>query len=348
LNQFLDLLVVSIACDIVPITGENRTLAFFGLKKLNTNPSVGFQALIQISNCNKKLDISSIVFTIGPRINAAGRIKHAGLAVKLLTSEDIDEAMHLAKKIENNNKERRSLDEATTEEILNELKEDVNQSLKSTVLFNKNWHKGIIGIVASRCIEHYYRPTIILTESQNMATGSARSVDGFDIYQAIEECSDLLVQFGGHPFAAGLSMEIEKVPEFKKRFDEVVRKTIPEDKLVPTLEVDHALQLDFINFKFFGILSQMEPFGPRNMNPVFQSDNCSVVYYPKLLKEKHLKFMVQQEGCSQYLEAIAFNMSHHYESLLSERSFKMVFTIEMNEYLGDEKLQLNVKDLKFD
>ncbi|CAN5205478.1 single-stranded-DNA-specific exonuclease RecJ [soil metagenome] len=348
LHTYLDLVVVSIASDIVPIIGENRILAFFGLKQLNTNPRPGLKALIEIAGLKEEISISKIVFAMGPRINAAGRIAHAHSAVQLLLSTEKEEADIIAKQVNLNNTLRRDHDSNITQEALEMIQTDeVLLSSKSTVLFKNDWHKGVIGIVASRCIEKHYKPTIILTESNQMASGSARSVLGFDVYEAISECADLLSHFGGHKYAAGLTLQLDNVSAFKTKFEEVVSRTITEEQLVPALEIDQFIDLDFINFKIFNILKQMEPFGPANMQPVFASENLVVKGKIKLIKDEHLRFNVQQEGSIACFPVIGFCCASFLDKINAGQKFRMAYTIENNEYQEMKSLQLCVKDISF-
>ena len=287
--KYLDLVVTSIASDIVPITGENRVLAHFGLKKLNSDPSPGLKSLIALSKAEKELDITALVFTIGPRINAAGRIEHGSKAVELLICSE-EEAVNFSQKLNITNAQRRDLDLGTTDEALLILENDViTPYRKSTVLFNPLWHKGIVGIVASRVIEKYYKPTIILTESNGMVSGSARSVKDFDVYAAIESCSHLLEQFGGHKFAAGLSLKKENVPAFIEAFERQVAATIQDHMLVPMVEIDVEIQLDDVDEKMVRILNQFAPHGPHNMTPVFFSKGVLDTGYAKVVGANHLK-----------------------------------------------------------
>ena len=349
LYQYLDLLAVSIASDIVPITGENRILVYHGLQKLNQEASPGLQALIDLSGIKGEVDISSIVFGIGPRINAAGRISHASAAVALLLSKDQQEATRNAQNVDHKNDERRSFDANTTKEALEMIDNDHNRQVsKSTVLFKNDWHKGVIGIVASRCIEKYHRPTVIMTESNNLATGSARSVPGFDIYTAIANCSDLLLQYGGHRYAAGLTMSLDNVPDFQKRFEQEVAKNISEEQLVPKIDIDEEINFDRISTKFLSVLKQMAPFGPGNMQPVFIAHNVFAYSGLRILKDRHLKFLAAQELNKNRIEAIAFGFGIHYKMVASGMRFRMAFTIEENNYMGNVSMQLNVKDIKFD
>lgn len=348
LYQYLDLLAVSIASDIVPVTGENRVMAYFGLKKLNQSPRAGLKALANLCKTKRDLTISGIVFGIGPRINAAGRIEHAGAAVNLLLAKTEEEAEVMAAGVNSTNDIRRDFDLTTTEEALHMIQSsDELLQAKSTVLYKEDWHKGVIGIVASRCIEKYYRPTVILTESNDMVTGSARSVQGYDVYEAITQCSDLLEQYGGHMYAAGVTMETNKVEAFRQRFEEVVSSTITSEQLTPCVNVDTVIYLDEINFDFYNIMQKMGPFGPQNMQPVFVTENVHACY-PKVLKGEHLKFTVKQEGTDATLEAIGFGLGQYYDLIDCNMRFHMAYTIEENEFRGHRSLQLYVKDIKFD
>jgi single-stranded-DNA-specific exonuclease len=349
LFDYLDFLAVSIASDIVPVNGENRTFCHFGLEKLNNNPRPGLKALIDVAGLRGKVTISGIVFGIGPRINAAGRMTHAGLAVELLISESYKEAEHIALKINSNNIERRSFDSNITQEALKMIEGDEKlKNAKSTVLFKSDWHKGVIGIVASRCIDKYYRPTIIMTKSKNKATGSARSVDGFDVYEAIADCSDLLDQYGGHMYAAGLTMDIDKVALFQKRFEKIVEERITDEQLIPHIDIDQVITLDIITHKFLDILKQMAPFGPANSQPIFVSESLFVSNRPRILKDEHLKFYVHQDGVDTTIETIGFGLAQYFELINSGMRFKMAYAIEENNYLGQNSIQLIAKDIKFD
>lgn len=346
--QYLDLVAVSIASDIVPITGENRTLAYFGLKKLNENPMPGLKALKDIAAIRNEMDISSIVFTLGPRINAAGRVAHGRAAVDLLIAKTEEEANALAEKVNVKNEVRKQFDSDITEEAIAMIEgSETLRSAKSTVLFKNTWHKGVIGIVASRCIEKYYRPTVILTESNNKVTGSARSVNGFDLYNAILECSELLEKFGGHKYAAGLTLDISNVEEFQRKFEEVVSSTITEDMLVPVVDIDIPLHFNSINVKFLNVLKQMAPFGPENQRPVFVADQVFVSNALSGFKDRHLKFLGGQNGSDQVFQVVGFDMIEHYNRLSKGEYFKMVFTIEENTFNGITSIQLRMKDIKF-
>lgn len=343
--HYLDLVAVSIASDIVPITGENRTLAWYGLKKLNSKPIPGFKALMDVAGFKHNLDISNVVFGIGPRINAAGRIGHAKSAVELLVAKDEEEASQLAKKLNLNNIERKEYDESITNEALEQI-ENLNgaETTRSNVLFNSEWHKGIIGIVASRCIEKHYKPTIILTESNGLATGSARSVDGFDVYEAISSCSHLLEKYGGHKYAAGLTLSLDNVEAFQQKFEEVVSGTITEDQLIPKINVDAEINFEDISFNLLNIIKQMGPFGPHNMQPVFITHNVCLKKEPRILKDHHLKLFVSQEGKDISFDAIGFNLSRFADQL--GKPFSMAYTIEENNYMGNKTIQLMLKDIK--
>lgn len=349
LLPYLDLVAVSIASDIVPITGENRVMTHYGIKKLNTDPRPGLQALITLAGIKGAVDVSSIVFGISPRINAAGRIDHAKYAVKLLLTKNKGEAETLAIPINKNNIHRKHVDTTITTEALAMIEKDLKiKEAKSTVLFKNDWHKGVIGIVASRCIEKYYRPTIILTESNNLVTGSARSVMGFDVYEAIAECSDLLEQFGGHKYAAGLTLKFDNLAVFRERFEEVVSKNIEEHHLKPQIIIDEVIDFEVINIKFYNILKQMAPFGPGNMHPIFVTENVYAASPPRLLKNEHLKMFLKQKGSSHQMEAIGFGMRKYFSLINSGTYFKIAYCIEENSYRGNKVLQLNLKDIKFE
>lgn len=347
LVTWLDLVAVAIAADIVPITGENRIMGYFGLIRLNESPRPGLKALANLAGLRSDIHIDNIVFGFAPRINAAGRMEHAKAAVQLLLADNEESAVKLANELNIQNTERRGYDTNMTQEALEMIEHDeLLLNAKTTVLFKKDWHKGVVGIVASRCIEKYYRPTIILTESHNKASGSARSVDGFDVYSAIEECSDLLEQFGGHKYAAGLTMPVENVPLFRQKFEETVSQQITADQLTPLVNIDVNIELADINNKFYGIIKQMAPFGPGNMRPVFVSENLITYGYPQILKEQHLKFSLRQDGSEKIYNAIGFGMAHLYETVLNGKPFKMAYTVDENHYNGKTSLQLMIKDIK--
>lgn len=349
LYQFLDLVAVSIASDIVPIVGENRVLAYYGLKKLNEDPLPGLKALKDIAGIKSDLDVSGIVFTLGPRINAAGRVAHGRAAVELLISKTEAEANELAEKINLKNEVRKEFDSSITEEAIAMIETSTtHRAAKSTVLFKNTWHKGVIGIVAARCVEKFYRPTVILTESNNKITGSARSIYGFDLYNAILGCSDLLEKFGGHKYAAGLTLDVSNLSAFQQRFEEVVSSTITDDMLIPVVDIDMPIQLDAITPKFLNVLKQMGPFGPENQKPVFEARNVYVFNSLSSFKDRHIKFLVAQKGSENIFQAIGFDLSGYYEQVSQGDLFRMAFTIEENNYNGTTSVQLRIKDIKFD
>ena len=353
LIPYLDLVAVSIASDIVPITGENRILTHFGLKQLNDNPRTGLKAIIELAGIvEKEITVDDVVFKIGPRINAAGRMESGKSAVSLLIAEDKEQAKVMGDKVNNYNVTRRDIDTTITQEALDLINGDPKmQKRKSTVLFNPNWHKGVIGIVASRIIDTWYRPTVILTESNGFATGSARSVFGYDLYQAVEACSDLLENFGGHKYAAGLTMKVENIAKFQKRFEEYVSETITSEQLIPIVEIDTEISLGDITPKFFRILKQFEPFGPENMAPVFLTENVVDNGTGKVVGNNggHLKLnLIQEEDPYQVHSAIAFGRGNYYKYISGGHGFDICYTLEQNEFMGRVNLQLNIRDMKFD
>ena len=347
LFAYLDLVAVSIASDIVPITDENRVLTHFGLLKLNQDPSPGLKALKEIAAIKNDLDVSGIVFTLGPRINAAGRVAHARGAVELLIAQTDDEANALAEKINLKNDLRREFDSSITEEAIAMIEGDETlRKAKSTVLFKNTWHKGVIGIVAARCVEKYYRPTVILTESNEKITGSARSIKDFDLYQAISDCSDLLEKFGGHKYAAGLTLDPSNLLAFQERFEQVVAQALTDEMQIPVVEIDVPIKLDAINPKFNSVLKQMAPFGPENLKPVFEARNLYVLESLASFKDKHLRFVVAQQGQHQVFHTVGFDMMEHYDFLASGKPFRMAFTLEENVFNGNTSLQLRIRDIK--
>ncbi len=360
LKKFLDLVAVSIAADIVPIMGENRILAFYGLERLNFYPRAGFESILFYSNiirksqsCEKtvftrEINIGDAVFLIGPRINAAGRIESGNAAVELLLCERMGETHKLSQNINDNNTERRTLDTEITRQALEMIDNNPElQESKSTVLYNPGWHKGVIGIVASRLTEHYYRPTIILTESNGVITGSARSVKDFDVYDAIDACSDYLDHFGGHKYAAGLSLRPENLDSFRKAFEGIVASTITDRMLIPEIEIDAELKLSQITPKFFRILRQFGPHGPGNMSPVFLTRGVIDKNTARVVGQKHLKVTIShpdEPGVS--FSGIAFQQAHHFDAVVWGKYFDIVYQIEENEWNGSRNLQLNIKDIK--
>ena len=345
--QYLDLVVTSIAADIVPITGENRVLAYFGLKQLNANPRPGLKALLALNKQDKELDINTLVFTIAPRINAAGRIEHGSKAVELLIS-DTNEATEFCRKINETNSQRRDIDVSITDEAYEILElNPITPFKKSTVLFNPLWHKGVVGIVASRMIERYYKPTIILTESNGMATGSARSVKDFDVYTAIENCSHLLEQFGGHKFAAGLALKTENVNAFIEAFEHEVSRTIKPEMLLPVVEVDLEIALDDINEKLVRILNQFAPHGPHNMTPVFCSRRVLDTGFAKVVGANHLKLELYQPNTKlTKIEAIAFGKGDFLNFFKRQIPVDIVYKIKHNEFRGNISIQLIIEEIK--
>ncbi len=361
LKIYLDLVAVSIAADIVHVTGENRILAFYGLRLINFNPRPGIEAILRFSGIKRRKDgtragcsftkemtISDLVFLVGPRINAAGRIESAKNSVELLVSDDLRYASRLAEQINNLNTERRNLDAQITHEALNSIsgnKEAMNA--KATVVYNPEWHKGVIGIVASRLTEIYYRPTIVLTKSNGLITGSARSVKDFDIYDAIDSCSHLLEHFGGHKYAAGLSLKSENLEEFQKCFMQFVIDNIEDSMLIPEVEIDSVLNLSEINTKFYRVLKQFAPFGPGNMAPVFLARELIDTGNARIVGSNHLKMSVIHQNISSLpLPAIAFQQGQFFGNVSEGQPFDMCYHLEENEWNGVVSLQLNVKDLK--
>lgn len=350
LMPLLDLVAVSIASDIVPMTGENRVLAYFGLKQLNSNPSMGLKTIVDISGlAEKEITISDIVFKIGPRINASGRIQQAKEAVELLVSNDLVFAIKRCEEIDQHNQTRKDLDKSITDEAFSMLEN--NEKLKeklSIVVYNPDWHKGVIGIVASRLTEMYYRPSVVLTQSDDLATGSARSVPGFDIYKAIESCRDLLENFGGHMYAAGLAMKKENVAEFTRRFDAYVTANILPEQMHPQIEIDAVLQFKDITPKFFRVLKQFNPFGPENMKPVFCSKKVFDYGTSRLVgkEQEHLKLELVDSSCENVMNGIAFRMVEFNDHLKALNPLDICYTLEENNFNGNSSIQLLIKDIK--
>ncbi|WP_297099221.1 single-stranded-DNA-specific exonuclease RecJ [uncultured Draconibacterium sp.] len=349
--DLLDLVAVSIAADIVPITGENRVLAYYGLKKLNSNPGIGLQTIINFAGISgTEITISDIVFKIGPRLNASGRIEHGKKSVQILVSTDEDKSDLLGEEIDSFNEIRKTLDRDITQDALDTIENSPEfKGKNSTVLYNRDWHKGVVGIVASRVTEQYYRPTVILTESNGLATGSARSVRDFDLYEAIGQCSDLLESYGGHMYAAGLTMRIENIPEFRQRFEEIVTKQITDKQQIQTIEVDAKIALSEITPRFYRILKQFAPFGPHNMTPVFVTEDVFDAGTSRLVgkNQEHLKLdLVEPDVNSGIFPGIAFNQSDAYDVITSGSPFDVCYSINENEYRGKTNLQLFVRDIK--
>ncbi|MFZ4769740.1 MAG: single-stranded-DNA-specific exonuclease RecJ [Ferruginibacter sp.] len=343
--QYLDLTATAIAADIVPMTGENRVLAYFGLEQINANPSPGIKALIQLSGLKEKLHITNVVFAIAPRVNAAGRMDDAKKAVQLFIEKDFSKALEFAEMLHADNSERKEADSSITEEALEIIKADIDaKNKKSSVVYKEHWHKGVVGIVASRLIEHYYRPTVVLTHSSGLATGSARSVAGFNLYEAIYQCKEYLIAYGGHFAAAGLSMLPENVDAFRNKFEEVVSATIEDHLLIPELLIESEITFPEIKDPFYNILCQMEPFGPGNMRPVFIARKVQDTGHSKIVKELHLRFVLKQNNVT--LTGIGFNMADKFKLLESKIPLDIVFTIDENEWNGNKTLQLKMIDVR--
>ena len=346
LFPYLDLVATAIAADIVPMTGENRVLAKFGLEVINTNPRPGIKALIQ--NTKKKvLTITDVVFIVAPRINAAGRVKHGNEAVALLTEYNLEQAEQFASEIEGYNSDRKDLDKQITKEALLQIEENNETERFSTVVYQESWHKGVIGIVASRLVENYYRPTIVFTKSGDKLAASARSVKDFDVYNALEACAEHLEQFGGHMYAAGMTLKEENYQEFKDAFEKEVKNTIHPDLLIPEIAVDFELDFSDINEKFMRILKQFEPFGPENMTPVFMSKNVVDSGYAKTLGNdaEHLKVFVKQNHSPNF-NAIGFGLGKKIDIVKNKNPFDAVYIVEENEWNGNVSLQLQLRDIR--
>lgn len=347
-EEYMDLSAISVASDLVPIMGENRVLAYQGLKKLKTNPNRGIKALLENYAERPEYSVNDIVFFIGPRINAAGRIADAKDSVRLMISDKDKDSQQIAEMINHHNNERRNFDSSITEEAFNMILADADfHNRKSTVLFHSEWHKGVIGIVASRLIEKYYRPTIVLTESNGMAAGSARSVEGFDLYHAIEECADLLEQYGGHTHAAGLTLRVENVPKFIEKFESIVVKNIETRSLTPEIEYDTEIPFRAITPKFFSVLKQFAPFGPGNLSPIFMTRNVWDVGDVTVVGNNHLRMSLTHEEGGRIYKAIGFGLGEHYHKVAQGISFDICYYIEENFFNGHVNLQLNIKDILF-
>ena len=343
--EYLDLVATAIAADIVPITGENRILAYYGLKKANENPNNGVKALSHLSGLTKKLHINNLVFMIAPRVNAAGRMDDARKAVLMFIAESYEQALQYAEMLHSDNTDRKEADSSITYEALALIKGDeflINK--KSTVVFQPHWHKGVVGIVASRLIEHYYRPTVVLTQSGEYAAGSARSVPGFNLYEAIHACKEHLLGYGGHFAAAGMTIELDKIDAFRDKFEEVVSTTIPAELLMPEIVIDSEIKFRDITWPFYNIISQMEPFGPENLRPHFLVKNVFETGFSKILKELHLRFVLRQENVT--ITGIGFGMADKLPLLQLKKPVDIVFKIDENEWNGQKSLQLRMIDLR--
>ena len=345
-HEYLDLNATAIAADIVPMTGENRIIAYYGLKKANENPNVGIQALKELSGLVKEILITNLVFMIAPRVNAAGRMDDARKAVQMFIAKSSSEAKQFAEMLHSDNTDRKEADKNITEEALSVIENNAQwMNRKSTVVFQSHWHKGVVGIVASRLIEHYFRPTIVLTQSGEFAAGSARSVPGFNLYEAVYACREHLLGYGGHFAAAGMTLSIDKVDAFREKFEEVVSATIDPNLLIPEIVIDAEIYLKDISQNFYNILCQMEPFGPENLRPVFIIRNVIDSGYSKIVKEQHVKFSIKQD--SYIISGIGFGMADKFPLLESKRPIDIVFSLDENEWNGNKQLQIKVIDLRY-
>ncbi|HEX6916218.1 MAG TPA: single-stranded-DNA-specific exonuclease RecJ [Chitinophagaceae bacterium] len=342
--RYLDLVATAIAADIVPMTGENRILAYYGLKKVNEQPCPGIKALMQLSGTRKEMQVNSLVFVIAPRVNAAGRMDDARKAVQLFIEQDPTRALEYAEMLHSDNTDRREADSTITEEALALLRDDRLLNRKTTVVFREHWHKGVVGIVASRLIETYYRPTVVLTRSGDIVAGSARSVAGFNLYEAIHECRDCLLGYGGHFAAAGMTLLPEQVEAFSSKFEEVVSRIIAPELLIPEIVIDAEVSFTELKESFYNILCQMEPFGPENTRPVFLARNLKESGYSKIVKEQHIRFAVKQNGVS--FTGIGFNLATKFHLLQMNHPIDMLFTLDINEWQGTRSLQLKVIDFR--
>jgi len=343
--EYLDLVATAIAADIVPMTGENRVLAYYGLKKANEDPNNGIKALSNLSGLTKTLHINNLVFMIAPRVNAAGRMDDARKAVMMFVAKTYDEALQYAEMLHSDNTDRKEADSNITDEALALIKGDefmINR--KSTVVFKPHWHKGVVGIVASRLIEHYYRPTVVLTQSGEYAAGSARSVPGFNLYEAIHACKEYLIGYGGHFAAAGMTIETDKIEAFRNKFEEVVSLTIDPGLLIPEIIIDAEINFNDVTWPFYNIISQMEPFGPENLRPHFLARNVFDSGFSKIVKEEHLRFVLKQGNTS--FTGIGFGMADKLPLLQMKKPVDVVFKIDENEWNGQTSLQLRVIDVR--
>lgn len=344
-TKYLDLVATAIAADIVPLTGENRVMAFYGLKKINEDPCAGLKALMQLSGLNKPFSINNVVFIIAPRVNAAGRMDDARKAVLMFVEEDPNKALEFAEMLHSDNIDRKDADSTITEEALAIIAGDeININRKSTVVFKSHWHKGVVGIVASRLIEKYYRPTVVLTQSGEIVSGSARSVVGFNLYEAIHACREHLIGYGGHFAAAGMTMLPDNVEAFSNKFEEIVESIIEPHLLIPEIIIDTEIDFKNLTKSFYNIITQMEPFGPQNMRPVFITKNVSDTSYSKIVKEQHVKFVVKQDAV--IFTGIGFNLAEKFYLLQMNKPVDIVYTLDENEWNGEVNLQLKVIDFR--
>jgi single-stranded-DNA-specific exonuclease len=342
-HEYLDLVATAIAADIVPITGENRVLTFYGLKKVNENPTVGVKALLQMAAHQKLVHVNNLVFIVAPRVNAAGRMDDGRKAVQLFIEEDFQKALTYAEMLHNDNTERKEADITITEEALSIIKNNTELiNRKTTVVYREHWHKGVVGIVASRLIENYYRPTVVLTKSGDIVAGSARSVPGFNLYEAIHACRESLLGYGGHFAAAGMTMLEHNVQQFADKFEEIVVATIQPELLVPEIEIDAEINFKEITLSFYNIIQQMEPFGPENLRPVFITRNVTDVGYSRIVKENHVRFVLRQNNHT--FTGIGFNLADKFSLIQKDVLLDIVYTIDINEWNGEKALQLKVID----
>ncbi len=343
--QYLDLVATAIAADIVPLTDENRTMAFFGLQKVNESPCFGLLALMELAKQTPPLKISNLVFAVAPRINAAGRMDDAKKAVQLFVEKDYSSALAIGSLLQQDNLDRREADTSISEEALIQIEMDpLHLTKKSSVVFQPHWHKGVVGIVASRLIEKHYKPTIVLTQSGDVITGSARSVIGFNLYEALHACRAHLIGYGGHFAAAGMTMAVDQLDAFKIAFENAVAERITPEQLTPEIVINAILPLDQINMSFFQIISQMEPYGPDNARPLFLAQGVYDAGYTKLVKDAHISFHIKQGQNS--LKGIGYNMPQHIELVKSGKPFDIVFQLQLNEWQGNQTVQLQVLDIK--
>jgi single-stranded-DNA-specific exonuclease len=343
--NYLELVATAIAADIVPMIGENRILAYYGIHQINNNPSAGIKSLIQLSGIKGKLTITNVVYVIAPRVNAAGRMDDAKKAVQLFIASDPTKALEFAEMLHSDNSDRKEADSSITDEALALLAKDpLSIDKKTTVVFNEHWHKGVVGIVASRLTEKYYRPTVVLTLHEGIVSGSARSVMGYNLYEAIDACKEYLLAYGGHFAAAGLSMLPENVEAFANKFEEVVAASIPNHLLIPEIIIDSFISFSELTMPLYNIICQMEPFGPGNMRPVFVATNLIDTGYSKILKELHIRFVVKQNNIR--FTGIGFNMADKFHLLASKQPIDIVFTLDENSWNGETTLQLKVIDIR--
>lgn len=343
--KYIDLVATAIAADIVSMSGENRVICYYGIQKVNTNPNIGIQALIELASVKQPMNVSSLVFMIAPRVNAAGRMDDARKAIQLFIENNPHKAKEIAALLQSDNLDRREADQSITQEALELLKQNPNTpNKKSTVVFQPHWHKGVVGIVASRLIEHHYKPTIVLTKSGDTAAGSARSVPGFNVYEAIHACKEWLIGYGGHYAAAGMTLELNQIENFAKAFENAVQKMLPDELLIPTINIDTTISFDQIQISLYNIIQQMEPFGPENLKPVFVALGVNETGLSKIVKENHIRFVLEQNGVR--LTGIGFNLAQQFTILEQSKKIDIVFTIDENEWNGNKSLQLKVVDFR--